>query len=192
MNIFKHGFSYTAYADDTTFFLKDGNSIIKLMSEFSKFSRLKPNKTKCEVAGIGVLKEVQVALCGMKCVNLNHKTVKILGVHFSYNKNLEQDKNFCEHIVKIENILKLWRMRQLTLKGRIMVFKSLAVYKIIHLLLITKLHSNTIDILYKIQKSFIWQGKKAKIKHSTLCNGYEMGGIKNVDLRNKKTSMQCS
>ena len=192
MNIFKHGFSYTAYADDTTFFLKDGNSIIKLMSEFSKFSGLKPNKTKCEVAGIGVLKEVQVALCGMKCVNLNHKTVKILGVHFSYNKNLEQDKNFCEHIVKMENILKLWRMRQLTLKGRIMVFKSLAVYKIIHLLLITKLHSNTIDLLYKIQKSFIWQGKKAKIKHSTLCNGYEMGGIKNVDLRNKKTSMQCS
>ena len=189
MNIFKHGFSYTAYADDTTFFLKDGNSVIKLMSEFSKFSGLKPNKTKCEVAGIGVLKEVQVALCGMKCVNLNHKTVKILGVHFSYNKNLEQDKNFCEHIVKIENILKLWRMRQLTLKGRIMVFKSLAVYKIIHLLLITKLHSNTIDLLYKIQKSFIWQGKKAKIKHSTLCNGYEMGGIKNVDLRNKITSM---
>ena len=168
MNIFKHGFSYTAYADDTTFFLKDGNSVIKLMSEFSKFSGLKPNKTKCEVAGIGVLKEVQVALCGMKCVNLNHKTVKILGVHFSYNKNLEQDKNFCEHIVKMENILKLWRMRQLTLKGRIMVFKSLAVYKIIHLLLITKLHSNTIDLLYKIQKSFIWQGKKTKIKHSTL------------------------
>ena len=50
---------------------------------------------------------------GMKCVNLNNETVKILGVHFSYNKDLEQDKNFCEHIVKIENVLKLWRMRQL-------------------------------------------------------------------------------
>ena len=50
---------------------------------------------------------------GMKCVNLNNKSVKILGVHFSYNKDLEQDKNFCEHIVKIESVLKLWRMRQL-------------------------------------------------------------------------------
>ena len=49
---------------------------------------------------------VQVALCGMKCVNLNKETVEILGVHFSYNKNLEQDKNFSEHNVKIENILK--------------------------------------------------------------------------------------
>ena len=46
--------------------------------------------------------------------------------------------------------------------------------------------------MYKIQKNFIWQGKKAKIKHSTLCIGYEKGGIKNVDLRNKITSMQCS
>ena len=61
----------------------------------------------------------------MKRVNLNSETVKILGVHFSYNKNLEQDKNFSEHILKIESILKLWRMRQLTLEGRITVFKSL-------------------------------------------------------------------
>ena len=40
---------------------------------------------------------------------------------FLYNKNLQQDKKFCEHTVKIKNILKLWNMRQLTLQGRIMV-----------------------------------------------------------------------
>ena len=75
---------------------------------FSHFSGLKPNKTKCEIAGIGVLSGVQVALylCGMKCVNLNNETVKILGVPFPYDINLEKDKHFCEHIVKIENILK--------------------------------------------------------------------------------------
>ena len=149
MNIFKHEFSYTAYADDTTFFLKDIKSITELINElntFSKFSGLKPNKTKCEILGIGILNEIQVALCGMKCVNLNNKTVNILGVRLSYNKNLEQDKNLCEHTVKIENILKLWCMRQSTLEGRIKVFKSLSVSKVIHLLLITKLHSNTIDL----------------------------------------------
>ena len=61
------------------------------------------------------------------------------GVCFSYNKNLEQHKIFCKHIVKMENILKLWRMRQVTLEGKITVFKSLVISKIIHLLLITKL-----------------------------------------------------
>ena len=193
--MFKHEFFYTAYADDTTFFLKDRNSIIELMNElniFSNISGLKPNKTKCEIAAIGVLNGVQVALCGMKCANLNNETVKILGVHFSYNKNLEQDKYFSKHILKIESILKLWRMRQLTLEGRITVFKSRAISKVVHLLLITKLHSNTIDLMNKIQRNFICQGKKAKIKHSTLCNGYENGGLKNVDLRNKITSIQCS
>ena len=83
-------------------------------------------------------------------------------------------------------------MRQSTLEGRITVFKFLAISKVIHLLLITKLHNNTIDLMYKIQKNFIWQEKKAKIKHGTLCNGYKNGGLKNVDLRNKIISIRCS
>ena len=41
-------------------------------------------------------------------------------------------------------------MRQLTLEGRITVFKSLAVSKVISLLLTTKLHNDNIDLLYKI------------------------------------------
>ena len=92
-----------AYADDSTFFLRDRKSVIELMNElnaFPNFSGLKPNKTKFEIASIGVLNRVQVALClcGKKCVILNNEIVKILGfIH------LEQDKSFCEHIIKIEH-----------------------------------------------------------------------------------------
>ena len=117
LNIFKREFLNTFYAVETTFFIRDRNSLIELISElntFSNFSGLKPEKTKCEILGIGVLQEVQVALCGMKCINLNDKTVFIFRII----------KIFCEHSVKIENILKLWRMRQLTLEGRITVSKS--------------------------------------------------------------------
>ena len=56
----------------------------------------------------------------------------------------------------------------------------LAISKAAPLLLITKLYNNAINLLHKMQKSYIWQRKKAKIKHSTLCNGYEMGGIKKL------------
>ena len=55
-------------------------------------------------------------------------------------------------------------MTQLSLEGRITVFKSLAVSKNIRLLLIAKLHNNTINLLHKMHKKFIWQGKK----HSSL------------------------
>ena len=91
--------------------------------------------------------------------------MKILGVHFSYNKNLGQDKKFSEHTVKIESIV---AHVTVNIKRRITVFKSLAISKVIHVLRITKLHDNTIDLLYKIQKNVIWQEKKAKIKHYSL------------------------
>ena len=49
-------------------------------------------------------------------------------------------------------------MRQLTLEGTTTIVKSLAVSKVMHLLIITKLHNNTIHLLHKKQKNFVWQG----------------------------------
>ena len=57
----------------------------------SQFSGLKINKSKCEVAGIGVMRGV------MKCFNLLTNAIKILGIYFSYNKKLENEKNFLDH-----------------------------------------------------------------------------------------------
>ena len=45
------------------------------------------------------------------CVDLTADTIMILGICFSYNKKLEQYKNFYGHIVKIQIILKLWKLR---------------------------------------------------------------------------------
>ena len=84
--IFQKKFIYTAYTDDTTFFLKNTESVInqlEIIKHFSQFSGLKPNKSKCEIAGIDVLKGVKVTLCGMRCVNLHEDTIEILGIHYS-------------------------------------------------------------------------------------------------------------
>ena len=70
-----------------------------------------------------------MALCGMYCIDLTEDIIKILDIYFSYNEKLEQEKNFLNHIVKIQNILKLWKLRNLTIEGRIIVFKSLAISK---------------------------------------------------------------
>ena len=88
LNIFNYNYLYTAYADDTTFFLNDQKSIRELMKTFklfSKFSGLRLNILKCEVAGKGSLKGVKMAVCGIKCIDLTTETIKILGAHFSYN-----------------------------------------------------------------------------------------------------------
>ena len=78
--------------------------------------------------------------------------MKILGIHFSYNKKLETEENFIRHIRKIEKVLKLWRMRNLTLEGKITIFKTLAISKIIHLSLVTNFPMEIINKLNKIQK----------------------------------------
>ena len=39
---------------------------------------------------------------------------------------------------------------------------------------------------------FIWKGKTPNIKSSTLCNDYDNGGLKNVDVFSKIVSLQCS
>ena len=85
---------YPAYANDTTFFVKKQTSVIEILKLFDKFSNisgLKPN-TKCEIAGIGVLKGVTVVLCSMKCINLNEQSVKFWVYTFLIIKNLKKKK----------------------------------------------------------------------------------------------------
>ena len=98
LNIFDHEYLNTAYADNTTFFLEDSSIklVLKDLQCFSSFSGLRPNFTKCEIARIGVLKSVNVALCGMKCLDLTKECIKVLAVHISYNRKLQDDKKFCD------------------------------------------------------------------------------------------------
>ena len=94
MTIFDYNYLYSDYVDGTIFFLKDITSIKDMVDTFGVFlyfSRLKPNS---EIAGIGVLKGVQVAVCGMRRIDLNSDTLKILGSHLSYNKKLKEEKKF--------------------------------------------------------------------------------------------------
>ena len=187
LKIFNHKFRYTAYVDNTTFLLKDKISVFETLNifhEFSLVSGLSHNTTKCEIAGTGTLNRVNVALCCMKCLNLTKETVKILDAHFTYNKKLEH-MNLQSHIVKIESVLRLWRVRNLTIKEKVLVFKSLTISKIVHLSLIITVPQAIINQLNNTKKTL--HGK-----HSTFSNSYEDSGLKDVDIFTKVASLQCS
>ena len=74
---------------------------------FSNFSGLCPNLDKWEIAGIGVLKKVNVAPCGMKNISLAKESIKNLGVHISNNKKIQDDLNFTKTSKNLCNIIKL-------------------------------------------------------------------------------------
>ena len=65
-------------------------------------------------------------------------------------------------------VLNLWRYRNLTLEGQIVVFKSLAISKIIFQALIAPVPTHIIKALEICQTSFLWNNSNSKIKHKTL------------------------
>ena len=68
INIFNHHILYTAYANDTNFFLKDLDSIknvLKILNQFYMVPGLRPTFSKYEILGISPLKYAKVALCGL-------------------------------------------------------------------------------------------------------------------------------
>ena len=73
-----------------------------------------------------------------------------------------------------------------------MIFKTLAISKIVYLALITNVPKVIVKELQKIQKKILWQNSRLKIKHKTLSNTVETGGLKNVDINLKIISLQCS
>ena len=70
----------------------------------------------------------------------------------------------------MQNVLNLWIMRNITLEGKITIFKTFALSKIVYLTLITSFSKQLIEKIQRLQKAFIWNNLTAKIKHETLCN----------------------
>ena len=118
--------------------------------------------------------------------------VKILGIYYSYNEKLEIQENFKRHIIKIEKIIRIWKMRYLWIAGKITVFRTLAISKIVHLPSVKIIPNSIIQELNKIEKEFILKTRNPKTKHDNLCKNNENGGLKNVDIIYKVVSLQCS
>ena len=135
-------------------------------------------------------KGVQMAFCGCKTVNLNISTIKILGVHLSYNEQLAKNMNFVETVNQVEKILRIWSQRSLILSGRIVSFKALALSKIVYFASLVVVPEKIHNKLGSIHKNFIWKRKKPKIKHSSIIADYTDGRQKDVDISAKIKALQ--
>ena len=94
-------------------------------------------------------------------------------------------------ISKIQAVLKLWRMQRLSLEGKTIVFRSLAISKIFYHSLLTSVLNNNVEELIKIQKNFLCNFTAPKLKHSTTRMDYQKARLKNVDDFFKTISLQC-
>ena len=88
----------------------------------------------------------------------------------------------------------MWKRRNLTLKGKTIIFEKLALSKITFLDQVLEIPNQIIRYRHIATntKRFLRNSSSPKVKHETICKDFQYGGLKNVDINSKIISLQCS
>uniref|UniRef100_A0A3P9KLZ3 Reverse transcriptase domain-containing protein n=1 Tax=Oryzias latipes TaxID=8090 RepID=A0A3P9KLZ3_ORYLA len=165
-------------ADDTTLFLKDSSQIplaINIIKSFSKASGLSLNLKKCEL--------LPIKSCDSDSLfNIPVKTsVTYLGIIISKTENDRGNANFFPIIDKMKKRFNLWLLRDLSIKGRILLSKAEGLSRVIYAaqsLYVSNIVSKTVD---KLLCDFVWKNRTHHIRKSVLMNDYTSGGLNFLD-----------
>ena len=107
--------------------------------------------------------------------------VRILGVHVSYNDKENNELNFHLKIRKMQTNLDIWRARNLTLFGKVMIIKSLGLSQLVYSASTLNVPEEITPILKTKVFNFLWNNKKDKIKREGLYQDINKGGLRMVD-----------
>ena len=119
------------YADDLTATLSDVESaeaLLTLLKHFETCSGLKVNYTKTEAMWNGSCSYETSHPLGLKW----RKSVKALGIHFSYYTTEMTQKNVFEKLRSIQEQIQIWKWRGLSLYGKVTIVKTLLISKFIY------------------------------------------------------------
>lgn len=171
------------YADDTSLFL-DGSAdsldnAIVVLDEFAKLSGLKINFEKSIAYKIGGLRNEHIIYHPVKDILWSDQPISTLGViiPIHYRENVF-NLNYGPAIKSIENKLKIWSQRDLTLMGKAAIIKSLILGKLIYLF--SNLPDPPGEIFHDIEAimfKFLWNRKPDKIKRKVMYNDTNKGGL---------------
>ena len=115
--------------------------------------------------------------------------VKVLGIVFSYDEKLAQDKNFEDNIISLKQTLSLWKNRNLTVIGKILIVKVFGLSKFNY---VSSMISTPVAIQKRINTlvhQFIWNGPD-RVKRSEMSANYDEGGLKLIDIFTKIKAQQ--
>ena len=131
-----------------------------------------------------------VAVCGIKCTDLTRDATKIKGIFFHIIKILNQNR-ISKNFNRYWKSLRMWRRRNLTPEGKTIIFKTFALWKFVFLAVLPISNEITATIQW-IQREFLRNTSNVKIKDKTICNDFQNGSLKNVDISSKTSCLQSS
>lgn len=178
------------YADDTTLFLDDQLSverIVTLLNEFREVSGLDINLRKSNIMWLGSFKNRRDSLNGIEAV----AKIKILGLWFSATENCNED-NISPVIKRIQNVTNAWSERSLTIKGRIVVAKSLLMSQLVYIVSCCTIENIDLKQIQSHIMKFIWRGRPPKVSRITLCQSIKNGGLKCIEVDKWYTAIRMT
>ena len=178
------------FADDTTAVLSDLNSanvLFSLLKEFEKASGLKLNVKKTEAMWIGSLRSCEDQPLGVKW----QTCVKFLGIHITYDIKLSVEKNFKQRLKKIKNVINLWKVRGLSIHGKVTIIKAFLLSKMIYPSSVLTTPPEIIKEFNTLVFHFLWNGKD-KVTRRSAYAPYHSGGINMVDYENMVKALRLS
>ena len=186
INIENKEYKICQLADDTTIFVRDIESVVHLITCLKNFyncSGLKINLEKSEIIPVGSSRFQNIYLPKIiSKLTVNKNSFKTLGVWFSYNLNESISLNFENKLSSMETIINIWKCRKMSLKGKILILKSLVLPQINYLLSVCFCPMNILEKIDRLLFKFLWENKPAKIKRNTITATYTMGGLKMPDI----------
>ena len=148
-------------ADDTTVFVSDIVSVkkvLELLKLFQVFSGLKLNVEKTTAKFIGSLEHTECNdRFGLKWTD---GPLSTLGITISNDAHFILENVFEPKLKAFANVLDMWNQRGLSLKGRITVWKSLALPKLLYPISVLPVPTMMIDIVDNMITDFIWSKHK--------------------------------
>jgi len=185
------------YADDITSLTANEKSIQIIIDEyerFSEYSGIKLNVQKTEILIMGAKEHVERGF-NLESKNqpitiYNQESVKICGITLSNNNEIAYKENVINKITKLEKQLDVWRMRNLTLQGKILIVKTFGISQLIYSFQSTNVKDVELTKIEDIIFRFIWNIKKStriasgKIARKMLKKDRESGGLNAPDIFN--------
>ena len=179
INIDSREYKLTMYADDLTLTLSNTSSVHETretLTNFGKCSGLEINKQKTEAMLIGSWDGYEeIPKLNVKITN---KPVKLLGIYITADINSIVMQNFDSKIDALLRQLHWWKARDLSLKGKVLIVKSLGLSKFQYVASLLPIPETVIKRVNKIIYEFIWGGKVDKVKRCIFEQDYPRGGYK--------------
>ena len=172
--------SLLLYADDVTRLVAVVESANLFFTIVNIFGQYLLNMSKTEALWIGENPSCELNSIDVSC---HKQAIKILGVFISNDMDLAIDFNLKERINTIRSVINNWKRRNLTLIGKIVVLKTFIISQFQYVLSAIHITEKYIKEINNIMFSFLWNGKKAKIKKSILCQTRANGGLSAPDFK---------